>query len=66
MNPISVALHAGHGQGISPLEYTYLVLLYLFAFGGIAVLVFSLTSVVEATRSAFVDERNGERNDPQG
>ena len=58
-----VILH-GFGLEITLLEYLFRVVLYLFAFGGIAVIVFWGLEGTSAIQSGVVEKWSGEKNDP--
>ncbi len=57
-------LHGGTGLEITLIEYLFRVVLHLFAFGGIAVIVFWGLEGVSAIHSGVVEERSGRENDP--
>ena len=58
-----VILHSA-GFEITLLEYLSRVVLYLFAFGGVAAIVFWGTDAVRAVRSGVVERWGGGENDP--
>ena len=64
MTPASfIILHGGFGLEITLFDYLIRVVLYLFAFGGIAVIVFWGLDVVRAIRSRIVDKWSSREND---
>jgi hypothetical protein len=58
-----VILHGGPVLEITAFEYLFRVVLYLFAFGGIAAIIFWGLGVISAIHSA-VSEKRGGKNDP--
>jgi hypothetical protein len=59
MTPTSpVILHGGPGLDITLLEYLVRVVLYLFAFGSVAVVVSWGIDVIRAVRSGIVETRD--------
>lgn len=58
-----VVLHGGSILEITFLGYLFLVVLYLFAFGGIAVIVFEALGVVSVIYSRVVEKCGTEKND---
>jgi hypothetical protein len=64
MTPTSfVILHGGPVLEITLLEYLFRVVLYLFVFGGIAIIVFWALGVVSVIHSGVVEKWSGGEND---
>ena len=64
MAPIAFAvLHGGAGLEITLLEYLYRVLLYLFAFGGVAAIVFWGLGTARAIHSRVIEDWDREENE---
>lgn len=59
-----VILHGGHVLEITLLEYLFRVVLYLFAFGGIAAMVFWGLEGASTSYSRVVKKWSGGENDP--
>ena len=64
MTPAFFVILHGFGLEITLLEYLIRVVLYLFAFGGIAVVVFWWLEGVSAIHSGVGEKWSGEKNDP--
>ena len=60
----SVVFHGGVGLELTLLEYLSRVVFYLFAFGGVAVVIFWGTDVVRGVRSGVVEKLNRRENAP--
>ncbi|MFC4550104.1 MULTISPECIES: hypothetical protein [Halorussus] len=60
----AVVFHGGVGFELTLLEYLSRVVFSLFAFGGVAVVVFWGTDVVRGVRSRVVEKLNRRENDP--
>ena len=63
MAPTTFVLLHGFGPEITLLEYLFRVVLYLFAFGGVAVIVFWGLDVVRTVHSRVVEKWDGGEND---
>ncbi|GAA0241850.1 hypothetical protein [Haladaptatus pallidirubidus] len=65
MAPTSfVILHGGSVLEITLIEYLFRLVLYLFVFGGIAIIVFWGLEVVSVISSEVVKKWSGAKNDP--
>ena len=61
--PSFVVLHGGPGLEITLLEYLFRVVLYLFTFGGVAVIVFWGLDVIRTVHSRVEKKWGGGEND---